>query len=42
MLNLREVVSSEAAGEARVGGMLTLSFEERRRSRLLVSLDDGR
>jgi len=42
MLNLREVVPDEDAAEAEVGATLTLSFEGRRRSRLLVRLDDQR
>jgi urease accessory protein len=41
MLNLREVVP-ENDDMPEVGGTLTLTFEERRRSRLLVQLDDQR
>jgi len=40
MLQLREIVARTAAG--RVAGVLTLTFENRRRSRLLARLDDGR
>ena len=42
MINLREVVSKDDAPAARPAGVVTLTFEERRRSRLLVRLDDGR
>jgi urease accessory protein len=50
MLNMRQMVSRKAAPAEgrgpsqvpRVGGTVTMSFEQRRRSRLLVSLDDGR
>src|SRR5215831_2520191 len=42
MINLREVVPRDAAHPPRPAGVLTLTFEERRRSRLLVRLDDGR
>jgi urease accessory protein len=40
MLCLREIVEADAA--VRAGGVLTLTFENRRRSRLLARLDDGR
>jgi urease accessory protein len=42
MLNLRELATGEDAGAAAVAGVATLSFEQRRKSRLLVTLDDGR
>jgi urease accessory protein len=44
MLILRQVVSDTDAGgrQDAVGGALTLTFEERRRSRRLARLDDGR
>jgi urease accessory protein len=42
MLNLREVVSRDDAGAAAIEATLTLTFEQRRRSRLLVRFDDGR
>jgi urease accessory protein len=46
MLHLREVVTAqEARGDTAAvltGAVLTLTFDERRRSRLLVALDDGR
>jgi urease accessory protein len=51
MLNMRQMVSRKGGADGRtagssqglrVGGTVTLSFEQRRRSRLLVRLDDGR
>lgn len=42
MLSLRKVLTKDAAGELPLGGVVTLPFEQRRRSRLLVTLDDGR
>jgi urease accessory protein len=42
MLNLRRVVAKDEVGPARPPAVLTLTFEQRRKSRLLVLLDDGR
>jgi urease accessory protein len=42
MLSLREVMPGGAGSAHRVEGIVTLSFDQRRRSRMLVRLDDGR
>lgn len=44
MLNVHEVIPAGAVAEASdvLTGIVTLTFEERRRSRLLAHLDDGR
>ena len=42
MLNLRELATGDDVRAAAVAGVATLTFEQRRRSRLLVTLDDGR
>jgi urease accessory protein len=44
MLNVHEVIPADAAGAADIvpDATVTLTFEERRRSRLLAHLDDGR
>jgi urease accessory protein len=42
MLNLREVMTRNPGDGLPVGATVTLSFDQRRRSRLLVTLDDGR
>lgn len=42
MLRLTEIVPGEHDAAGSVAGVLTMSFEERRRSRLRARLDDGR